>query len=113
MKIKRILSVWLVFLVLMSSSEAFSQADFAAKTQSGQTGTYLVEYSQDVSQEFRESVKVSLQEETKSDTNLMFHKTTSYAFSAIAYLQYINYLRAHLLKNSSKRLFINFGALII
>jgi len=105
--------VWLVFLVLISSSEAFSQADFAAKTLSDQTGTYLVAYSQEVSQEFRESVKVSLQEETKSDSNLMFDKTTSYAFNAITYLQYANYLRTHLLKNPSKRLFINFGALII
>ncbi len=113
MKIKRILSVWLVFLVLMSSSEAFSQADFETKNLSDQTGTYLVEYSQEVSQEFRESVKLSLQEETKSDTNLIFHKATSFSFSANAYLQYTNYLRAHLLKIPSKKLFITFGALII
>ena len=92
----------LVFLVLMLSSEFFSQADFATKTQSDHTGTYLNEYSQDVLKEFRESVKVSLQKET-----------TSYAFKAIAYLQYANYLRAHLLKNPLKRLFINFGVLIV
>ena len=97
----------------MLSSEFFSQADFATKTQSDHTGTYLNEYSQDVLKEFCESVKVSLQKATTSDANLMLHKTTSYAFKAIAYLQYANYLRAHLLKNPLKRLFINFGALIV
>ncbi len=71
-----------------------------------------MEYTQDLSQEFRESFKISLSEETKSDADFLAHKPAA-SVESIPNRQYDSYLRTHISKTPSKRRFIDFGALII
>ena len=115
MKIKRITSVCLIFLVLLTSlgySEGCSQNDFTSGKSYQSSSTQLIEYTQDLSQEFLESYKISLLEETKSDMGFLAHKPAA-SVESIPGLRYVSYLRAHFSKPPTKRLFIDFGALII
>ena len=114
MKIKRVTSVCLIFLVLLTSSgynEGISQIDPCLGDSSSPSSS-ITKYAQDLSQEFREGFKLSLLEETRSDTDFLVHKPTTFVH-VIPDLQYDSYRRAHFSKAPSKRLFIDFGALII
>ena len=113
MKIKQAISVALIYLVLLSSVEFFSQVDFITEAQPKPVAAQIIEHSHDVSQEFRENLKISFSEETKSDSEHSFHKSVTSAFDVIPNLQYNSYWRECLSKNPPKKLFIDFGALII
>ena len=115
-KIKDLLSVSLIFLVILSSigyGEGYSQNSLG-KCQSGKaTETQLGIESMDAPHEFLESLKISVSGEIESYRNFIFHSASDSNFTTISHLQYNCYLREHLSKSPSKKLFIDFGALII
>jgi hypothetical protein len=117
-KIKRILSVSLILLVLASSTgdgEVFSRDDHPSRKLLDQTNSkaQFIKDSQEASQEFRESHKISVSEEGKSGINMVIHKTTLSMLQVSAYIQYSCYWREYLSRSVSKKLFITFGALLI
>ena len=97
----------------MSSSESISSAGMVAKTRATDQGTQLIEHPQGLTQEFRESGKISFLEETRTDTNLVYPKTSFFAWATPAVLKYANSNSQYILRNPSKRLFLSLGALII
>ncbi len=107
------LSVGLIFLVLLSSAEWFSCVDLKPKAEQDQATMQLFEKSNDVKQEFREAFKINLSEEIRSDADVISNKLLMYCLNTFHHLQYSCYQQEFLSRNPSKKLFIDFGALII
>jgi hypothetical protein len=111
-KIKKILSISLIFLTLLCSSEVFSQIDRTLKYQANEE-TEFGGFSQDAPQEFRESFKIILSEESRSNSGFILDNSTFFTFNTVSYWRYQSYLKAYLSKKSSSKLFIDFGSIII
>ncbi|NOT74702.1 MAG: hypothetical protein HOP08_07215 [Cyclobacteriaceae bacterium] len=111
MKIKRLLSLTLILLTLLCSSRSFSQVEKAVKVP--QEKAQFVEFSQANAHEFRESVKITFQEESRSNTTLFCQQTPHYYFHQLSLREHEAYLKADQLNLPSKKLFIDFGAIII
>jgi hypothetical protein len=69
-KIKRAISAALILLTLLCSSEVFSQTESLLKDKAD-IETQYVEFSQDVSQEFREVLKIGFSEEDRSAVHVI------------------------------------------
>src|SRR4051812_32348069 len=112
-KFHRILSSCLIFLVLLSSTDETILADLHGKTDDGNTELMFSELSSSLSHDFRESIKMTLSEE-KDNTEFVHHKVVIAESGIVSILSYDYYYRhAHLSRKPSKKLFLDFGALII
>ncbi|MEJ0054864.1 MAG: hypothetical protein WDN75_03955 [Bacteroidota bacterium] len=109
---KRVISVALILLTLLCSSEVFSQIDPVVKDKAD-TETQYAEFSQDVSQEFREGFKLGFSEEDRSTSHGICSSAVNFAFQTVAYLEYRGHQKEFLSRRSSTKLFIDFGSIII
>ena len=109
-KIKRILSLSLIILVLLSLAIGFSQNDFESTVIHEGDITQIVEDSDDAPLEFRKSFKLSIADKTPSESSLY---SSHLVFQAVRDTQYTCYLQKHLFAKPSSRMFIDLGALII
>ena len=115
-KTRRIVSICLIYTVLVSigygepSSQKFSspedQSDLGSKT-------HLIVKGLEAQVTSHEIFKISIEEKAKSGGNFICHKNASSNLKALSSIQQNRHLQADISKNSSKKLFIDFGALII
>ncbi len=113
MKIQRFLSICLIFLVLLSSTDETILADLHGNADEGNTELTFSEPSSNLSHDFRESLKMTLSEERDS-TEFVHHKVIVEASDVVSIIRYDYYYRhSHLSRNPSQKLFLDFGALII
>lgn len=112
-KINKILSLCLILLVLMSSTECLTFSDFETVTAEDEAIAQVLEADHDLKQEFRESIKLNLSEETRWGTDVISHKLPMLWLNAYHKLQYNRYHQQFLSGLPSDKLFITFGALII
>ena len=111
-KIKSVLTLGLILLTLLCSTEGFSRVQLLDGDQKNEI-TQFVELAQDVSQDFRESFKVNLSGETESFGSFI-HNNSFNSFSVlISQTRYQGYLKAYLSKTPLKKLFIDFGSMLI
>jgi hypothetical protein len=112
-KFQRFLSIGLIFLVLLSSTDETILADLHGKADDANTELMFSELSSSLSHDFRESLKMTLSEE-KDNTEFVHHKVVVAETGIVAVLRYEYYYRhAHLSRKPSQKLFLDFGALII
>ncbi len=113
MKIQRLISFGLIFLVLLSSTDEAILVDLHGKAEDAKTELMYSEFSSNLSHDFRESVKMTLSEE-KDNTEFVHHKVVVAETEILDVLRYEYYYRhAHLSRKPSQKLFLDFGALII
>jgi hypothetical protein len=110
---KRILSFSIILLVLLSLDGDFSQNDCVVKTPLGEAQSQLAEDSENVIQEFRETIKVSLSNGIRTRTGSAAYEAGQLIFEGIRQARYDSYLQNRLASNPSVKLFINFGILLI
>jgi hypothetical protein len=112
-KIQRFLSICLIFLVLLSSTDETILADLHGKVDAGSTEFRFSELSSNLSHDFLESLKMTLSEE-KDNSEFVSHKVIVAESGTAATLIYDYYYRhAHLSRRPSQKLFLDFGSLII
>lgn len=110
---KRFLSIGLIFLVLLSAIDA-ADAPFAAdKNDDGNTGLLFSEFSADLSHDFRESNKTTFAEEEETVVKASIPKTWFEKDEQLVILRSESYWQDHFYLRPSKKLFIDFGSLII
>lgn len=113
MKIQRLLSIGLIFLVLLSSTDEAILADLHGKAYDANTELRFSELSSSLSHDFRETIKMTLSEE-KDNTEFVHHKVIVEEAGIVSIIRYDYYYRhAHLSRKPSQKLFLDFGALII
>jgi hypothetical protein len=116
-KIKRLLSIHLIFIVLLSSlgfNKNFSSDESGIQTQQHLVaGTQLAEDAQDAIQVFRETLKITVSAESKSASFNLFQDSGRLIFTVIRYAKYNSYLLSQLSKNPSEKLFLEFRSLLI
>jgi hypothetical protein len=111
-KIKSVLTLGLIFLTLLCSTEGFSRVQLLDGDQKNEI-THYVELTQDVSQDFRESFKVSMSGETESFGSFISFSPFKTTAVLTSHTRYLGYLKAYLSKTPSKKLFIDFGSILI
>jgi hypothetical protein len=112
-KIQRLLSTCLIFLVLLSSTDEAILADMHGKVDAPNTDLRFSELASSLSHDFRESLKMTLSEE-KDNTEFVHHNVVVTESGIASILRYEHYYRhAHLSRRPSQKLFLDFGALII
>lgn len=103
----------LIFLVLLSTTECLAYDAQVTNSAEDQAAMLILERANDVNKEFCESFKLNLSEETGSDAVVISHKPPALRFNASSCLQFNKYLQTFLARTPSKKLFIDFGSLII
>jgi hypothetical protein len=112
-KFQRLLSLCLIFLVLLSSTDETLLADIHGKVDDDNTELKFSELSSSLSHDFRESLKMTLSEE-KDNTEFVHHHVVFAETTIVSIVRYEYYYRhAHLSRKPSQKLFLDFGALII
>ena len=96
--------------MMLSSAIGFSQNDFESTVIQEGDITQIVEDSDDALQEFRQSLKVSIAEKTRSDQSPY---SSPLVFQTRRETQYNSYFQKHLSAKPATRMFIDLGALII
>ena len=103
-------------MILVTSSgywESISQRSlYTKKATAGASCTILIEHADATPEAFREEIKVSASEETKSGGDQCIHKAPAYLVELSAIHCRVN-LRANVGSLQPQRLFITFGALLI
>ena len=114
-QMKRILSFTIIFLVLLSSTRGLSQNDWVFKGTLGQaqTGTQLLEDSEDTVQEFRKTIKISLSNTIKTRSYNSTYDVRQLIFEVIRRVRHVCYLQKRHSSNPSVKLFINLSSLLI
>lgn len=110
---KRFLSIGLIFLVLLSATDAAEASYVADKNDDGNTESCFSEFSGDLSHDFRESNKTTFAEEEETVVKAFVPRTWLEKGEQLVILRYEYYWRDHFYLRPSKKLFIDFGSLII
>ncbi len=115
-KTRRILSICLIYMVLLSVGYGIpSLQNFISQQDQSDiwSKTHLTVKALEAQVTSHEIFKISINGKAKSGENFMCHKNASSNLKALSSIQQNRHLRAVISKNSSKKLFIDFGALII
>jgi len=96
----------------MCSSVGFSQIPTSTEDKAGVDIRY-VEFSQDISPEFREGVKIAFSEQERPSAGLVCDYSLNFMIKTVSDHKYLSYLKEYVSKKSTKKLFIDFGAIII
>jgi hypothetical protein len=115
-QMRRLTSIWLIFMILVTSSGYWAAASqrslLISKATTGTSCTILISHADAVPEAFREEIKVSVSEESKSGTDVGVHKASAYLVERAA-IKCRVHLRANLGSLKPQRLFIALGALLI
>ena len=116
-KAKQFISVILLFIVILSSigyaGICSPQNETAFKNNQSATATQLIADNQEPANEFRENFKtIAVSNAHTSPYNIHF-EASQFAYKTICFAQYDSYLHKRLSQNTSEKLFLNFGSLII
>jgi hypothetical protein len=110
-KIKRAFSVVFILLSLACSSVGFSQTSSAEdKTD---LNRHYVEFSQNISSEFCEDLRIALSEDERPGADMICDYSVTFKLKTVSNNKYQRYFKNYLSEKSAKRLFIDFGAIII
>ncbi len=115
-KTRRILSICLIYMVLLSVGYGMpSSQNFISQQDPSDLGskTHLIVKGLEAQVTSHEIFKISIDGKAKSGGNFICHKNASSSLKTLSSIQQNRHLRADISKNSSKKLFIDFGALII
>lgn len=110
---KRFLSIGLIFLVLLSAIDAADAPVVADKNEDGKAGLLFSGYSADISHDFCESNKTAFAEEEETVIKVLIPKIWFEKNEQLDILRYASYWQDHFSRLPSKKLFLDFGSLII
>jgi hypothetical protein len=112
-KHKRVFSLFLICLTLLTSMQFVSYFGYDANVHPGPAETQFIADSQEVSPEFRESHEFGILDEIRVETGHAFQKFFSFDSATLIRQRFVSFQQECLSKGPCKKLFISFGALII
>ena len=110
---RQTLSLHLILLVLLSSAIGSSQNDFESTSNHHKHPSQIVEDSDDAQLEFRESVKMNVDEGNYTHDNNAHHYISLVIFQARHYARFDQYGQSLFAENPSYRKFIALGSIIV
>jgi hypothetical protein len=116
-KVKKLLSILLIFIVLLSSlgyNKDFPSNGYGIQTERHLVaGTQVAEDAQDAIQVFRETLKITVSSETRPVAFHLFQHSGRFIFTLVRNAKYSSYLLSQLSRGPSEKLFLEFRSLII